>query len=666
MEDLCFNGNSLKTSDPSIGQFLHHIENQSELTNQEKRAYAISHLSLSVKENLQCDGNGKWRDLRKFLFQKYRSRLTLKEKIVLQKSLIQHDEESVKEFFDRCMKSQYILHDDIEIMFGDNDVVFSFAIGLKDHIQQKLLFNENIHSLEECLKIALEIEDNFDLKDDEALAASLPMQLDVKATEIECKTNFSDYDSYMKEESLNLAKMNQDQEIVNDYEEEMFSDNENAKETDDPNDKTFQKSDSETSDKESDNSSEDRNDDKENENSASIITMEKSTKTKVSSMKNKEYRRKCTVCGNNFPSLKDLKKHMATDHKNNKLQCQLCFKYYKDRDGLRFHLKYKHNEKYEKTKICEQCPKTTFTCRRSDVAHSVHVGLYHPKLDSKDGTGKLMCQICDDSNEENFTPTELESHIRFIHYSEKYPTCEFCASKFVTPKELHKHQEVAHKEIKCDICGKEFKNKKGWYNTLTAHKKYEHGIGKLDLDCSVCKKSFKEKHHLTKHLTEVHGPKHFTCEQCGKSFATDLMLNVHKQVHMIKSIPCPVQLCGLKAATDMKLRQHIRNCHKKKKEKNIKCEECDQMFHIPYKLKFHVATVHRGEKPLKCDKCDFRCAYKNTLKQHKATIHEGVMYSCKVCGKQMNRISSINTHMKTFHQIPLPAELKPIRKRIQI
>ena len=143
------------------------------------------------------------------------------------------------------------------------------------------------------------------------------------------------------------------------------------------------------------------------------------------------------------------------------------------------------------------------------------------------------------------------------------------------------------------------------------------------------------------------------------------MLNVHSQIHMKKTILCPVQLCGLKAATDMKLRQHIRNCHKKKKEKNIKCEECDQMFHIPYKLKFH-ATVHRGERPLKCDKCDFRCAYKNTLKQHKATIHEGVMYSCKVCGKQMNRISSINTHMKTFHQIPLPAELKPMRKRIQI
>ena len=494
MGDLCFNGNSLKTFDPSIGQFLNHIENQSDLTSEEKRAYATSHLSLSVKENLQCDGNGKWQDLRKILFRKYRSRLTFKEKIILQKSLLQRDEESVKEFFDRCMKSQYILHDDIEDMLCDNDVVFSFAIGLKDHIHQKLLLNDNIHSVKECLRIALEIEDNFDLKD-AALAESLPMRVEVKTTQIECKT---------MEESSNLAEMNQDEDIVNDFEEEMFSDAVNGELTYDSNDQTFQNCDSETNE-ESDYFSEYTIDDLENENNASILTMQKSTKRKAPSMKNKEYRRKCTDCGNDFPNLKDLKKHMAADHEN----------------------------KGDKTTIkCEQCPKTTF--RRSASAHSVHVGLFHPKLDLKNGTGKLLCQICKDSNE-CFKPSGLERHIRLVHFGEKYPTCEFCAIKFVTPMALQKHQEVAHRKITCDICGKEFESKQGWHKTLSGHKKHQHGIGLEDLDCTVCKKSFNVKAHLKKHLAEVHGPKNHMCEQCGKSFTTEKILTEHKMVSCIVS-----------------------------------------------------------------------------------------------------------------------------------
>ena len=96
---------------------------------------------------------------------------------------------------------------------------------------------------------------------------------------------------------------------------------------------------------------------------------------------------------------------MATDHKNNMLQCQFCSKYYKNRDGLRKHLTSVHNNKT--TIKCEQCPKSTFG--RSDVGHALHVNLLHPKLDSKDGSGKLLCQICENSNE-SYKPTVYSSY----------------------------------------------------------------------------------------------------------------------------------------------------------------------------------------------------------------------------------------------------------------
>ena len=99
MEELWFNGDPLKTSGPSIGQFLNLIDNQPDLTNQEKSAYAISHLTSSVMDDITYSFQGKWQDLRKMLFQKYQAKLAnLMEKINLRKSLIQSESETCHQF----------------------------------------------------------------------------------------------------------------------------------------------------------------------------------------------------------------------------------------------------------------------------------------------------------------------------------------------------------------------------------------------------------------------------------------------------------------------------------------------------------------------------------------------------------------------------------------
>ena len=135
---------------------------------------------------------------------------------------------------------------------------------------------------------------------------------------------------------------------------------------------------------------------------------------------------------------------------------------------------------------------------------------------------------------------------------------------------------------------------------------------------------------------------------------------------MKRTIPCPVNGCGLFAATNLKLRKHIQNCHKKKKEKKFHCEECPKSYAEAAKLKTHVAVVHRGERPFECNKCDAKFPWPNSLKEHIETVHEGVMFPCKYCSKQFNRISTLNTHSKSAHGIKKPSEVKPVRKRIQI
>ena len=668
MEELWFNGDPLKTSGPSIGQFLNHIENHSDLTNQEKSAYAISHLTPSIMDNITFSFQGKWQDLRKMLFQKYQSKLAnLMEKINLRKSLIQSESETCQQFFNRCVKIQYLLHDDVGDLICNNDIVFSFVMGLNVDIHEQLILNENLSSLDDCLNIALDIEKNLHLQKTNTILLQ-PLQLKEKAIINEYEDDASESVDYFKDDSIILSETVQNNGGNNDdYANEIACDNDQdiGKDICSQETKVLHKFDSENNfNTDSDDSFKHANDEKVDlENDMPVHGIENASKIKGAPMLVVEIKKNCSICGKEFDLLKDLDKHFAENHENESLKCKYCSSSYKNRKRLRTHLKDMHNENNKKIIECEQCPITTRKFRRTLVAHNVHLNLMHPKLAPK---GKIFCQICDDASE-TFGPTALEKHIKLKHFNEEYKTCDQCVKQFLTQFELRRHQKKAHeRKITCDICEIEFENKQGWYNILTSHKKHEHGIANEDLDCTVCKKSFKKWGILNSHFKKVHGPKNFICDSCGKSFATDLMLNEHKMIHLSKTILCPVVECGLKVATELKLRQHTHNCHKKKKELKHHCHECPKIYDQQGKLKLHVAVVHRGERPFKCVKCDFTATAPNTLREHKQTVHEGVMFPCKYCSKQFNRISTLNTHAKSFHGILKPAERNAIRRKILI
>ena len=672
MEELWFNGDPLKTSGPSIGQFLNHVENHLDITNQEKSAYAISHLTPSIMDDIAYCLQGKWQDLRKVLFQKYQSKVsTLMEKINLRKSLIQSESETCQQFYNRCVKIQYLLHDDVGDLICKNDIVFSFVIGLKVDIHEQLILHENLSSLDECLNIAIDIEKNLHLQKSDT-SWQQPLQLEEKAIKNEYEDNKTESVDVFGKDSRILSETVQNNEgldgINGNYANEIACDNDDiAKDTCSQETKVLHKSDSENNTNThtvSDDSFKHANDDKADlENDIPVHGVENAPKIKPSPMIALESKKECSICGKEFELFKDLDKHFAENHENESLKCKYCSSSYRNRDRLRRHLKNVHNVN-NKIKIkCAQCPMES-TYKRTEAQHAIHVNLEHPKLDPK--LGKRLCQICDDSNE-TFVPAALERHIKLRHFNEECKTCDQCAKQFLTQVELRKHQKKAHeRKITCDICKKEFENKLGWYNTLSSHKKNEHGNEKEDLDCTVCKKSFKQKLHLKKHLTYHHGPKNYTCDSCGKSFATNWLLNDHSITHLEKTVPCPVKGCGLKVQTELKLRQHIYDCHKKKKELKYHCHECPKIYDQPGKLKLHVAVIHRGERPFKCLMCDFTSTAPNSLREHKQTVHEGVMFPCKYCSKQFNRISTLNTHAKSFHGILKPAERNAVRRRILI
>ena len=52
------------------------------------------------------------------------------------------------------------------------------------------------------------------------------------------------------------------------------------------------------------------------------------------------------------------------------------------------------------------------------------------------------------------------------------------------------------------------------------------------------------------------------------------------------------------------------------------CDICGYAFKSAYKLKTHIAEVHKGKKPFSCDECDRTFSQKGNLNTHIEAIHE--------------------------------------------
>ena len=281
----------------------------------------------------------------------------------------------------------------------------------------------------------------------------------------------------------------------------------------------------------------------------------------------------------------------------------------------------------------------------------------------------VFCQLCDESSDKSFKPRAIESHIKLTHFAADMPTCKSflritmkmlvlmllvlilgdqCGKHFLVPSLLRDHIKHVHEKVAlvCDIegCNEKFADQHQ-IKKLAAHKRIVHGIGAKVHTCEFCGKTFNMNFRLQYHKQEAHGEKDCFCDQCGKAFASVRHLKEHIVTHKEYTIECTVKDCGCKFPTQRKLAAHMKNCHKKKKEKTIECPECPKMFDQMAKMKHHVAVVHRGERPFKCDQCDHSFAYANARREHIETIHEGVMFTCQYCSKQMNRIANLNKHM---------------------
>ncbi|XP_044727283.1 zinc finger protein 260-like isoform X2 [Chrysoperla carnea] len=370
----------------------------------------------------------------------------------------------------------------------------------------------------------------------------------------------------------------------------------------------------------------------------------------------------CDKCSKTFISELTLKRHIKEIHDNERNHlCNICGHGLRTASKLRIHLLTHSNER---PFACDRCEKTFL---RVDGLKD-HFARVHLKERNQ------QCSFC---SRAFFNKKDLTCHIRSRHTGEKPYKCEFCDKAFIQRSALNYHLKT-HSKTKegeqitdnpsdhtCDICNKVFAD----ISALKRHK-YRHSFG-----CKRCNKTFKDRESWKSHIKEVHFlEKYVTCHICGKS-VTKKNLHTHLDIHKDREkLTC--EQCPKSFKSEITLKAHVKDIHGDQKPirkhlcnicghasrapaglrkhllihtdtRPYPCNRCDKAFRTTENLKKHINCVHLNNRRYQCTFCPKAFCEKNTLVHHER-LHTGEKpHKCEVCDKAFAQRIALKIHMKT-------------------
>ena len=145
--------------------------------------------------------------------------------------------------------------------------------------------------------------------------------------------------------------------------------------------------------------------------------------------------------------------------------------------------------------------------------------------------------------------------------------------------------------------------------SATAHHTLHHPL--VTYKCSKCTKIAPTPNSLRLHMY-YHKDKQFKCNVCNQKFVYQSKLKQHKRMHTkLKMYECFHGGCNKKYRHPQDLIRHIQN----HQEKTFECDFCEKKFAEKRLLKRHI-LVHQNITPYICEKCNKGFKHNNQLYRH--------------------------------------------------
>lgn len=228
--------------------------------------------------------------------------------------------------------------------------------------------------------------------------------------------------------------------------------------------------------------------------------------------------------------------------------------------------------------------------------------------------------------------------------------CFYCEKSFWDISELEYHNSIEHQVTETQIMDA----------LMMIDSNQEIKLNFTNFACKLCTHVAKNYDSLKDHLSSNHKKKLdlknqgifpyqiktevFKCVLCPQSFSNYQLLNKHISIHF-RNFVC--DQCGVGFATEMRWKNHAQ-CHE---TGTYSCTLCDRVYNTISSLKDHVERVHMRIKKNKCPHCEETFRHYNTKIYHMVKAH-GVKvpeYKCNLCPKVYLVSGKLRVHERNVH-----------------